>query len=97
MRPYEPLNMTTKKWRLIEPVVVDINLLIPSQNHLYDDISKQSLISCGDPYIHVVLYKGIYYISDGHHRVDKFKKSRCRYVLCRLLEKTENHENNYRL
>lgn len=79
--------MTTQKWLQIEPTEIEISKLTPSQTHLYDDITKIDTINCGDPIIHVVLYQGVFYISDGHHRVDLAKLNGKKVIECRLFVK----------
>jgi hypothetical protein len=83
-RPYEPLEMTTAKWRLIEPVEIPICLLIYSQANLYDGILEEGHSFCGDEFVHVVYYKGSFFLVDGHNRVERRKKNGFDFIMGRL-------------
>jgi hypothetical protein len=87
LRPYEPLGMTTAKWREIEPVEVDLYSLVPSQEGVVDHILPANHSYCGDPVIHVVLFNGVMYISDGHNRVNEAKIRGEKTIAARLLVK----------
>src|SRR4051812_29709604 len=86
-RPFEPLGMCTKRWRQIEPVPVDIDLLIPSQSHLVYDGLGEDYSHSGDPFVHIVCYNGQMLISDGHHRVNSAKKNGQKKIFARVLIK----------
>jgi hypothetical protein len=73
LRPYEPLNMCTAKWRTIEPEDVLIASLVPSQGQLSRGPLPAGHSHCGDPVIHVVRFQEKSFISDGHHRVNEAK------------------------
>lgn len=74
-RPYEPLGMTTELWANILPSVVEVHLLatigrlVMSQPH----VSIVSLLSDDPPlfdtFPHLVNYRQMVYVVDGHHRV----------------------------
>lgn len=72
-RPYEPLNTSTADWFKICPLEIPIDILSPSQDTLYEGPLPEGHSFCGDPYPHVVFYKGKHWISDGHNRINRAK------------------------
>ena len=73
-RPWEPMGMTTEKWREIKPSRVLVDSLRPSQAHLlFAAIMGEPSSHCGDAIPHAVLWAGELRISDGHHRIARAK------------------------
>jgi hypothetical protein len=89
MRPFEPLNMDTAKWADILPVDLPIDILIPTQETLYEGELPEGHSFCGDQYPHVVLYQAKFFISDGHNRIHRRKLKGQKIIKARLLIKYE--------
>jgi len=78
--------MTSQKWLDVPVVEVPIKELIATQRGVYfhalvDDFNHLF----GDPYPHVILWEGEYYLEDGHHRVVKQALKGAHSVSVRLL------------
>lgn len=71
-RPYEKYltDMNTAKWKLIQPELIEIGLLIPTQSHICE-YTEEETSYCKDYYVHVVLFEGKLFLQDGHNRVVK--------------------------
>lgn len=81
-RPWEPLGMTTERWRLEVPVrLVNIDRLIPTQLRL-----GPSDVPADDAFPHVVVWEGRCYVSDGHNRIAHAIESGADFILARVLE-----------
>jgi hypothetical protein len=85
-RPWEPdlgRIMTTNKWMKIEPVEVFIDELIHTNSIMDDEGDDTSF--CGDTHIHVIVWNGKKYISDGNNRVAKHRRRGEKTIKARVL------------
>lgn len=61
--------MTTTDWLRISVQTLPTGALVPVHGVNERLLNGPCTSFCGDPVVHVVLWNGVYYISDGHHRV----------------------------
>lgn len=86
--PWPAPGMTSEKWLHVPIRDVRIAELIAMQDGVYfhalmtDDLTPVG----GDPYPHVVSWRGDLYLEDGHHRVTKAILHQEPTVLARVLE-----------
>jgi hypothetical protein len=88
-RPYEPLGISTEKWRIVHPQRVRISTLTPT-NDTYGPWVEEKFDCpwssyCGDPYPHVVVYHRLWYIQDGHHRIEAARRQGMMFIYARVL------------
>jgi hypothetical protein len=73
-RPWEPLGMTTERWRALPATAVELASLRFAQGGvsitgLLGHARGELVPVGGDPLPHVVRWRGRLYLEDGHHRV----------------------------
>lgn len=71
-RPYGT-GMTTEKWREVMVMVVPVRACLPTQKIRAEWVNEyitdgRRLSFCGDRFGHIVVERGRWLISDGHHR-----------------------------
>lgn len=68
--PWPPLGLTSASW-LRRPVrLFNIDELVATQpGVLFEALMREGTPYGGDPLPHVVVWQGINYLEDGHHRV----------------------------
>jgi hypothetical protein len=69
-RPYPPTNLSTQTWPK-HSIVLDVPVknLFLTQKGVWIEALFRSGSHSGDDTPHVVLWRGNYYLEDGHHRV----------------------------
>jgi hypothetical protein len=68
--PWGETGLTTATWQNVPTKVVQISDLIATQPGVYFQalLEQDHVPVGGDPYPHVVLYRGAMYLEDGHTR-----------------------------
>jgi hypothetical protein len=86
--PWGPTGMTTAKWRDVPVVDVVIAELIATQpGVLFSSLSDAAPGPVGgDPFPHVIAWRGGLYLEDGHHRVVRAALRGETTVRARMLE-----------
>lgn len=69
-RPYPPTGLTTLRWALETRVqIVPLENLFLTQGGVFiEPLFRSQGSHCGDDMPHVVLWRGNFYLEDGHHR-----------------------------
>jgi hypothetical protein len=69
--PWGSTGLSTRSWLLIPVRDVLIGDLVATQDGIYLEplIRERDSSWCGDPWPHVVAWRGHLYLEDGHHRV----------------------------
>ncbi len=72
-RPYPPTGLTTKRWEMIQPELVSWNNVTTTQRHVSIeailDLPRRVGPRSTDRYPHIVEYRGVLYLEDGHNRM----------------------------
>jgi hypothetical protein len=86
--PWGASGQTSATWLNVPVVELPISELVATQPglllHALSDASPDPV--GGDPFPHVILWKGTYYLEDGHHRVARTRISGQTTVKARLLK-----------
>lgn len=92
--------MTTAKWMTLPVTRVATSLLLPTQWGVNEEIVAMKTgrrlyrSSCGDPFPHLVLLGGDYFIEDGHHRITAAKRAHLLVMWVRVFDPSEvSHQN----
>lgn len=84
--PWGKTGMTSKKWLGVGVDYVEIDELIATQpGLLLNTLIRPGPPASGDPYPHVISWRGDLYLEDGHHRVTLAALSGESHVLARVL------------
>lgn len=70
-RVWEPTGLSTAAWLLVPVREIFIGDLFATQDGVYLTplLTREPGSACGDPFPHVILFRGDLYLEDGHHRV----------------------------
>jgi hypothetical protein len=86
--PWGTSGLTSATWRNVPVVELPIEELVATQPgillHAISDNHRSSV--GGDPYPHVIHWKGTYYLEDGHHRTVKARMNGQKTIHVRLLK-----------
>ncbi len=71
-RPYPPTGLTSARWLFVPPQLVSWKNVTTTQRHV--DIEtilglKPRTMVAKDPHPHIVEYRGVLYLEDGHNRM----------------------------
>jgi hypothetical protein len=83
--------MTTEAWKAIEPRPVELSSLRFTQQGVYirallDVHHGRHEPFTGDPYVHVVHYRGVYWLEDGNTRALYASVRGEKTIMARVLE-----------
>jgi hypothetical protein len=85
-RDWPEQGMTTETWRHIDPCVVTIADLIPTQpGILFAGLHNTRTREGGDTLPHVIEWHGNLYLEDGHHRVVRAALDGAEHMIVRKL------------
>jgi hypothetical protein len=80
-RPWGDLEIN---WRDIAPEAVRISSLTATQSGVYFEPLMPGFERKGDEYPRVIVYDGVSYLEDGHHRVVRKMLEGKRYIWARV-------------